>query len=511
MNLLNKYALFLLFFTGALYSCKKDLGNYNYTTPNLPVQDTAGIAATYSVEQYSNLKINPTIHYSGDTSNLNYQWVTYAKSLSSPVLGAPTVISNQRNLNVSLNISPGTYYLELDITDKTNSYKTASRSVLNVLASIETGWLVLHTLNNQSDVDFIASTNLSPTGPNKRASNLFQAVIGNKIAGDGQVIGFSRRSNSIFNWITIGTDQNIERVNGFSFSLIGANKDLFRRPLTSNSFQAHINNGSNELLIGNGLLYVLPWGLSVQDALFNAPYNGDYTLAPYFVYNDFSPFGALVYDQKYGKFLYTGQTFNNNFIQFKPAAVTTPAQAFDPSNVGKTLLFMDRGYNKYAYAFFKDQTGNSRYLYVLNQTLSDAGKLAVATYDMSALPEITNAQFYQVGDLGNVALYATSNTVYRFDYSGTKAATVNFSVPANEKITAMKIFKPQSNMNAPVAEFTLTNNSVIYIATWDGTQGKLYELSINVASGIINPVPLKTYTGFGKIKDMVAKFRGSGS
>lgn len=503
--------LVFLFLTTVFYSCKKDIGNYDYTAVNAARTDTTSLATVYNIEQYGNLTISPKINYTGDTSKLSFEWLAYAKSLSSFQVGPPISIFKGSKLNTSIAIAPGNYYLELKITDKSNGLVTTSRTLLNVLATMETGWLVLHSLNGESDVDFIASKNLSTVGIEKRITNLFQTLQGGRMKGEGQMIGYARRSNSAFNFITVGTDQSIKRLNGFSFALLGQDNALFRRPLTATNFQVHLANASNELLINNGILYGLPWSI-VQDALYNAPFNGDYSLAPFIVFADYSPFGALVYDQKYRRFMYTTQALANlTLTPMKTAAISSPVQAFDPSNVNKDMLFMDRGYQKNAYAFFRDRDGSGTYLYILDQSKPDAGNLALAAYNMTALPEIATAKFFQVGDLGNVALYATDKTVYRYDYSGSKLATVAFNgISSAETITKMKIFKPQLDMGGGSAEFTATDNAVLYLATWDGTQGKLYELSLNVASGVINPTPLKVYTGFGKIKNMVAKFRGTG-
>ncbi len=505
MKFLNKYILVLLCLTAVFYGCKKDKGTYTYHDVAVPVIDPAALAAVYNVERNDNLLINPKITFSGDTSNLTYQWLVYVKSPSSYTVGPPTVISTQRNLNKKMEIAPGNYYLELIITDKSNDVKINSRTFLNVLALMESGWLVLHTKNNESDVDFITNNNLLAGTAAKWVKNMALTQTGAKLKGEGQFIGFSRQSNSIFNWITVGTDQEIKRFQGFTFALLGTNGQLFRRPQAEFSFVTHLNNSSNELLIDkNGQLQTLSSGTTAGDALYGGAFYGDYRLAPYIVFNDFSSYGALVYDQKYQKFLYTTQTLNAlTFYQFRTSATTTPPQAFNPFNVGKEMLFMDRGFNKYAYAFFKDNPGNGRYLYILNQTLADAGTLAVAAYDLTAMPEIQSAKFFQIGDVGNVALYATEKTIYKYDYSGSQQAAVVFSgIPANEVITCMKIFKNTG--------FTTTNNSVLYVATWDGTQGKLYELAMNVASGAVTSTPLNVYEGFGKIKDMIAKFRGTG-
>jgi hypothetical protein len=500
--------IYSLVLVAATISCKKDLGNYDYKKVDLPLIDASAMQTSYNVEQFGHLTIVPKIDYAGDAADLSFQWFTYTKSLSSLSDVPRKLLAETRDLNAAVDIPPGNYFLELIVTDKRNGIKINSQTLLNVLASMETGWLVLHSNNNTSDVDFIASKNLTTVQVDKRIKNLFLTTTGASMPGEAQMLGYSRRSNSAFNFITVGNAQGIKRMNGFSFANLGTDAELFRRPLTLKNFQAHINNGSNELIINNGALQPLTWSV-VQDALYSGVFNGDYYLAPYLVFNDFSSYGALVYDQKYGKFMYTTQvTADLTFQQFKPSLA---GQAFNPANVGKEMLYMDRGFNKHAYAFFKDKTGNGRYLYILNVTKPDGGDLAEAAYDMTAMPEIQNAIQFQVGDVGNVALYATDRKIYRFDYSGSGISSVNFdALPAGETITCLRIFKPRINLNSTSAEFAASNNAVVFLATWNGTQGKLYELAMNAASGIINPVPLKTYEGFGKIKEMITKFRGTG-
>lgn len=489
-------------------SCKKDEGNYSYHNADVALIDTTGLGGTFTIEQNASLRVAPVIGYKGDTANLSYEWLSYVKSLSSYTIGPPKLIASTRVLDGPIKLSPGNYYLELVVTDKVTRMKTTTRFFLNVLAYMESGWLVMHSKNNETDLDFIVTKNIQPTAQEKRLRNLFETNAGAKLKGNGQMLGYSRRSNSDFNWITIGTSQELRRMQGFAFTQMAKDGALFRRPEAVINPQAHMNNSDHEMFINNGLLYPLQWTLP-QDAFYSGSFRGDYYLAPFFAYTNYSPLGIVVYDQKNLRFLYTtGAITNLDLFQFKAPGA---GQSFDLNNVGKDLMFMDRGMNNYAYAFFKDKTGNGRYLYILNISKPDDGLMGVAAEDMSALPEIANAKYFQVGSLGNVALYATDRTIYRYDYSGTKLAYVNFAgFGAGETITGMKIFKSTNNVNNTVTDFNATNNTVVFVSTWDGTQGRVYELGMNLASGIINPTPLHVYDGFGKIGDMVFKFRGTG-
>ena len=510
MNYQKIFIPLFICLTIAFNACKKDLGNYTYHEVDVPVTEASSVKTAYDIEQNTDLTIDPEVKFNGNPENLSYRWIAYVKSLSSVTIGPPTQMGTSKMLKTKVVLPPGTYYLELVITDNSNQSVSTSRTILNVLAPIETGMLFMHTSNDETDVDFIASKSLTPTGVEKRLNNLLLATQGNKMPGTGQVIGFSRRSNSLFNWVTVGTSRQIKRVNGFTFALLGTDGQLFRRPTKIFNPQAHLNNFSNEFLVNDGRLQIISWG-TPTDALYSGEFTGDYYLAPYIYSYSFYSFGALVYDQKNSRFLNTGNVITNlTFKTFK--SITDPAKAFNPDNVGKDMLFMDHGFQDYAYAFFKDKTGIGRYLYVLNQSSTNEDNVPVAKYDMSALPEILDAKYYQVSDLGNIAYYATDKKVYTYEYSGTNNAAISFSqIGANETITGIKVFKPLLNGYASAADFVTSNNAVMYVATWDGTQGKVYELRVNPVNGAITQTPLNTYTGFGKITGMMTKFRGSGT
>jgi|GEM_PF-1223336 len=523
MKYIKPYILYITFCL-AVVSCKKDLGNYDYTNSEVPTIDKSSLETSYKVQQFSNLMIDPKVDYRGDEKNLKYIWQTYSTSAMS---NDPAVaISTERILNKTISIPPGSYNLELLVTDESNQMKTAFRTALTVESVIEAGWIVLHTINNESDVDYISTKQIIPAAIEKRVSNLFQAVLGHKLPGSGQMLGYSRQNFSNFNWITVGTDQEIRRMNGFTFAPMFTNEQMFRRkdfyPIKP---QVHYNDYGFEMLINNGKLFPLIWlNPYYTDALYAGSYIGEYNLAPYIIFpKPQRPWlGFLVYDQLQGRFYRTGSInlTSPNLLDFRKPI--DPAQqnqipSYDLNAVNKEMLFMDRGrglnnLTDNAYCFFKDRSnGAGRYMYRLDLSKTeDDGKLVIGIYDMSSLPEIGNAKFYAVGDLGSFALYATDKKIYRYDYAGTGQSFVSFDgIGSSERITKMKILK--TNFINTSAEGSEQNNSVLYVATWDGNQGRLYELRLSLTDGKVLGQPLKIYEGFGEIKDMMFKHRGIGT
>lgn len=505
----NYQIIIILFLVSFQFSCKKDKGNYDYTKPVTPSVSNAGLQASYALNQSAQLIINPVVNYAGDTNNLSYQWIAYRSGIIA-VIGPPTILSTEKNLNVKLTLVPASYFLELIVTDKTTGVKVNTRATMNISAGMEVGWLVLHSLNNKSEVDFIVTKSIQPAAVARRDSDLFTATTGAKMDGEGRFISQTRRGSSDFNFINVGTNTSFQRMHGFSFAFINKDQQLFRRPLETINPQAHISNTTAELYINDGKLY--PGFLSfIQDSYYSGPFRGDYYLEPIINFYHYNSYGAIVYDRMAAKFMYSSMStmMDLSFLMFRAPSVPSPL--FDLNNMHDKLLYMETGFSNYTYAFFKKEDNTGFRLNVINFSKADDGNLPVASYDMTSLPEIENALFFDVGTIGNVALYATGKAIYRYDYSGTKLAYKQFDgFAANEVITDIELFKSEKNANNTINDFTTTNNTVLFVATWDGTQGKVYEFSINPASGVLHPVPVNTYTGFGKVKHMAFKFRGTG-
>lgn len=504
------FVLWAAILTMLLTSCKKDNGSYTYSAPVLPSLTNVGLAPSYTVSQTDKLVINPNVEYAGPETDLQYEWITYKQGFIA-VLGPAIVVSKSKDLDTLLPYSPGNYNLELIVTEKKTGFKTTVRTSLIISAGMESGWLVLHTLNNMTDIDFITTTSIQANLNPSHKRNMFAGVTGAKVAGEGRMIGQTRRGNTDFNFIYLGTAGSLQRMHGFTFSFIAKDQQLFRRETAVMNPQAHISNSSYEFLINDGKLYS-GGVVTIQDALYTAPFRGDYYLEPYMTFSNYNIYGAIVYDRIGKKFLYsTINTVNDlNLAAFRSPSVGNPL--FDLNNMELNLLYMETGFSNHTYAFFKNDAGTQYKLNVFNVTKADDGNLPVASYDMTGLPEISHARYFDIGTVGNVALYATEKAIYRYDYSGTNMAYKQYDgFELNETITGMQLFKGKINSNVAVGDFANTNNTVLFVATWNGTEGKLYEFAINPASGVVNPAPVNTYTGFGKITAMAFKFRGTGT
>ncbi|WEK35631.1 MAG: PKD-like family lipoprotein [Candidatus Pseudobacter hemicellulosilyticus] len=492
-------------------ACKKDKGNYSYHDYFAPVVDTAGIGGPRYIEPKSYLVIEPPVSYaSGDTGVLRYQWIFYPYITGSGSNNIPVrTIGSSRQLNALIEDKVGEYRAELIVTDTSNQMKVNMIFPVVVSAGIEYGFVVLHSKDDGSDVDFITTGNNAPIAGivPRHIRNMYSEVAGGKFTKDARFIVQDRRTGANQNWLLIGGAAHLSRMSGRDFSLMRQDAAFFRRPNEVIDPQAQIlmTNGYNAL-INHGKLQMYSTTYD-EDALFGEPNDGDYELAPYLSFNTTYALFAAVYDEKYGKFIRPSVLYGP-MGDFKPPSVNpaTP-QAFDLRNIGKTMLYMDAAFNGHTHAFFKDRSGDGRWLYVVNFNKADDSAMAVMKKDMSALPEIGNALFFQASEQGYIDLYATDRKIYAYDYQGTNTASVVYDgLPAGETITKMKIYKPR-----PADNLSAVTGRLLYVATWNGTEGKLYEFSLNPLSGQVGTTPLNTYTGFGKIVDMNAKARGAGT
>lgn len=489
------------------FSCKKDLGNYDYTNTEVPLIDTTKIPATYNIPRYATLKIVPGIKYAAaDTGRLTYQWIIYKIIQgTSQEIPVPQEIAKTRVLNTSIGNPIGPYTLELIVTDPQNGLKSNIRFTVNVNPnnSIGYGMMVLHTNGTTSDVDFLITKNAVPmVAANQWIKNIYSQAQGQPIYGEPRFIASSRRLPTE-NWVTIGTSTHITRVSGVDFTLLRENLALFLlQPNLKINPQAFVlSNTSNfDILINDKKTHFI----NSTDPLgntFPAATTGSYSLAPFIAEATSSSMVAAVYDDQKLKFIHP--ISSNIMAEFRAPAATT--QPFDLTNIGKTMIGMDRGASNYTLSFFKDVTGSGRWLYVTNfSKASDDGLLAVGKYDMTTLPDIANATIFSASESGNVIYYATAHDVYLYNYTSTQGVVYKgYTFPTSETITSMKIFKPK-----PTTNLTATVGLFMYVATWDGNLGRVYEFEINPSGGETLPILKNKFEGFGRVVDMAAKGGG---
>ena len=112
-------------------------------------------------------------------------------------------------------------------------------------------------------------------------------------------------------------------------------------------------------------------------------------------------------------------------------------------------------------------------------------------------------------------MYATTRNIYTYDFNAKRAILLNDPFPEGEEITAMRIY----NVEYYTANLQDVSGTLLYVATWNGTEGKVYEFPINRTTLRFNnradangnlKAPYNVFGGFGKVVDMCVKPQGRG-
>jgi hypothetical protein len=527
-------------------ACFDDAGNYDYLTLNGIYVDTVGVQTSFSRSQFDSLVITPDIKFSEtriDDSNLIYKWILYPDKFVNEPSGAE-VLSTERNLRTVITQKPQTdsYAIILYITNKQNNTVYQAKYSLTVLASVISGWLVMHADGNESDLDYIATTYSVPgLEENRRMKNVYSAMNGRKIEGNPIFVSTVRNNVTILDYVYIGSDREFLMLSGKDFSLLHKNGEMFKNPVAK-ILPQFVGHGSRygvhhtTILINDGKVHNINnqaspyWIYAFSNALPNSnSLVGEVKVAPYVYFSEiasgFTNHTGIFYDTAGKRFVRLPYSIWEE-EPLLPFAEQVTTGRFDVNNIGKDLIYFENGYEADGFALFTD--GESRELYRIkfnittfldfehtNEENPEIHNLARTIYNMSALPEIYDAGFYACGSRGYYFYYATERNIYTYSYAGSKQATlVNDPFPDDEKITGMKLYNTGS-----WSTLRDVSGTIMYVSTWNGKEGKLYEFAINTSSGafynknevngvIDRKAPLNVFDGFGKIIDMSVKIEG---
>lgn len=523
-------------------ACYDDKGNYDYVALNEISVDTTGVSTTYTLEQYDSLHIVPVLRFTQGTipdDKLAYKWVMYTDKFSNTASDME-VLSTEKELHIQVTQQSKTenYAIMYYVTNLENNTVWQQKYTLIVQPSVVSGIVALHTLNGESDIDYIATTNAVPgVVENKWLKNILFSTVGRKLSGNPVSVSAVRQSGqtgSSVNAVYVATDEEFVKLSGKDFSWVcDVNELFYQRPDVLKPYRvlrdgqiAHttvlINDDDVHNINNQSSQY---WNNTFSDALRAESSLGEVSVAPFIYMPDsyWTPNLAVFYDTKGKRFVRLPSSFNET-AKLAPF-VTQISTAFDVNNIGKDLIWFGIGYNAHGFALMTDYTlyraNFNTDEFILNPDGSseineDINDLAVRIYDLSGEPEIQNAKFFDCGEFATLFMYATERDIYVTSIRSTTLRTVkiNNDFPADEKITALMIYNQNVNQMSELASVT---GNYLYVATWNGTEGKIYEFAIarntcemNNTQGEDKKAPLNVFTGMGKVVDMSIKVQGWG-
>ncbi|HJT72686.1 MAG TPA: PKD-like family lipoprotein, partial [Chitinophaga sp.] len=141
-----------------LMSCYKDTGNYDYKQQLPFLVDTTGTPNVFTVQKsVTMLNIDPRIVFDGETVHLKYLWRIY--STSSANMKVDT-LSGSKVFSGTINNTPGTYWLELQVTDTVTSIKAMMQYSVTVTSAYPYGWMVLYEKDGGSEIGLLRTSDI---------------------------------------------------------------------------------------------------------------------------------------------------------------------------------------------------------------------------------------------------------------------------------------------------------------------------------------------------------------
>ncbi|WP_443939206.1 PKD-like family lipoprotein [Pedobacter sp. MW01-1-1] len=498
LKLNNRSLLMGLIAATFLLGCKKDKSTEASMEVN-KVGVTGENGPTITVFQNATLSIAPTVTLSmpNKKENMEYTWLAYQNNPSVGITSPRFVISNDAVLSYvikpELFILGEPYVVRFEARDKEtgiSAYINYNIVIGNKFSGA--GLMVLVDKNGLGDISYVfqdksvqhnvySAINSTPL-LKPRKLEIITTNIEDEITAGGKRIYLLAETGS----------QEVSYTNlirKFDYSTLFFSPPNVSKPSVmkwQGSTGVFIGDGKVHINISGGFPGQKKWGVS----LLNPDGDLNYDLAPYSVGG--TNVSAMVYDNTSKRF-FLAPSSGVKLQNFSPS-VSGPA--FNLHNVGMTMLYLDSASSANEYNAIMKGADNLPYRLKVKTVNTSAASpnLSVEKVQMNA-PDILNMSAAAASTTANYIYYGTEN-VLRTYAIGTNDIQGTYSFPSTEKITAMRFSRSvlQGTERAPR----------LAVATWDGTQGRLYFFKV-ANFGVIGEFTDRL-EGFGKVVDMGIKF-----
>ncbi|MEC3878238.1 PKD-like family lipoprotein [Parapedobacter sp. 10938] len=488
---INVLCLLVLF---GLSGCLKDKGNYDYQSiEKVSINDPAQSSRIY-IEPGQTLQLNPVL--STASEGLSYLWFVYNNSPQSPYNLPKDTLANTKDLDYALDPAifkmGEDYRLTYKVTDDATGLSAFYFYDITVSSKLTNGWVMLEDKAGSADLAMVLDNGevvyniFTDRHPDYRVADPLSISISARDVTDdvstpGKKIYLVAQSDAFEIDPT-----TFEKRFDFDFLFFQS------PPAVAPTMIAWPSTGTG-LLINEGKLSTnLTGGFpnAKKFGLYLATPNGDYDydMAPYFAsrfaYAD--TYQCIMYDQKHQRFY---QASYDALTAFPSNASDT--DIFDMNNVGLDMVKIDSSNLTNTYnAIMKDEA--QAYILQFSMVATEGNPVITKLKQPMNAPELMTSASQTASTITPHVFYGAGSALYRYEISSNSYRTAH-TFPANESVTATQFVRNGYGLNAPK----------LLVATWDGTEGKLYHFRLSNA-GHVEGVD-RTDAGFGKIIDMAYK------
>jgi hypothetical protein len=499
-------------------SCYRDKGNYDYGDIGEAVVSIAEVDDSDGrvvYDQFQMMALSPVLTDKAGNgvaeADYDYEWglIDMAQSNSGGDEFTPkTVIGTAKDLAYEIHQAPGDYRVTFAAKNRATGAVTDYGFDLEV-ANMN-GWLLLvDEGGDRGDLSIIRDGQIIPgLNADKHGVThaLFSSMNGRKIEKP-RLLGW--RSNTQSNYIPLSrifvfTENGVYALGEKTYTVLSDDySSMFSVQPSAYKPQAQFVRGPAfgqvEMLLNNNNLYVITWSTMGSTGVFANPISGGVT--PWVFEPFLAPMPMAATDVK-GVLFNKTQFPDGSFMLAVPAQVAVPVASpaspiFNAGQIGRQFDLVGLGTVnvKETGAIFRDSdNGNKLWLY--HADFSEIGApTPLGKYDLSGLPGIGAATNFYFGFRGRVLYYASGNKVYSWLIGGDNATEI-LSLAAGETVTAIEHYINPDN--------EAWHGKLLFVATWDGTGGKVYKMPVNELSGVVNGT-VETFGGLGRVVDMLLK------
>lgn len=503
------YTVYIIFLQLCLYSCSKDLGNYDYQDIN-ELTEIGGIEASYNALTGQPIQIIPELKFTKDPTvtedNYLYEWLSLDDAISIEV-GRRRLISTSRNLDTILNLPASNYTFYYRVTEKSTGIQWRKSFKVHITTDIRNGWLVLNDINGTARLDMLnyLEDESNFYHYNDILSSTASGIeLKSKPVSVAYVYNRDLFTSAFTDRIYVSTDSGTHSINNQVFTWSNHRKlDLeVMRPLPEDYHAKKVlPTGSSALTYlhdSEGVIGVenLTQALMYGPTLNRLNTGGMIEVSPHLaVHYRINSNYIVMFDPAARRFLVHSGTSQVSFV---PSSSDT--DIFNPADVGKDLRYFEftPSLNGHYFAVLKDT--NSDKHYVLRFARASTSVFTPLSYEeITDAPDIAQATSFAVDPVSAYLFYQSGSKVYQHDpFSKTTKLVLDLGT---RNISLMKYYRTARYHTTPrYMEYASKLLVCSYEDINPSTSGKM-EL-YNVPSGNQNLTLYQSFDGFGKIVDV---------
>lgn len=445
--------IYLLALTAMFFnSCKKDLGNYNYSPPSEPIVE--GIQdVNFPALTGDTLLIKPKVSLDGadPLKDLNFEWRIFV------IEELKEIVYTGYPLKMLYGFGPGERASTLVVTDKRNGLIYKFKFKITGTTQFSAGTVVLSSDGGLAKLSFVKPDNTV-------LSNIYQNLNNQALSEDpvqlyySKPLPFQLLSKEEY-WVLCNDAKK-------GSTIVDANTLLYKDNFRSQFFLSPtvVSPGYIEPVMGtisngiiNNKLYI---GIS-STAPFAPDYgkfaneqNGDYQLSRFFTHGSSFYFG---FDNKSSAFV----IFGGEGSYLGTTYLVKETTIFNPKATGmKNLIFMKAGESGTSYAYFREADGNTYELMFSYKLTGTDKEITPGHKRIFKGSTSVNADSKWVRNNLNVFYFSSNDKIWRYN-------------PVNESLTELV-----ANFNGKkVTMLKISDDGNTLTA---GTNGSVYTLDVTV-------------------------------